>query len=48
MATRILTSMGLGLQILMLMGDPVALGMLEDPERYAQAMVDIVFEGINR
>ena len=45
-AARILSSVSLGWQILMLMGDPLALETVEDPERFAQTLVAIVFDGM--
>jgi AcrR family transcriptional regulator len=47
MTARILSSMSLGWQVLMLMGDSLALEAVEEPERFAQTMVKIVFDGIS-
>jgi AcrR family transcriptional regulator len=48
LTARILASIGMGWQFLMLMGDPLALEMIEEPEGFARTMVEIVFDGLRR
>ena len=47
-AARILASVSLGWHVLMLMGDPIAMKTIDEPEQFARTLVEIVFDGMRR